>query len=69
MHIRIIYLLQYLVIRAVVVKMPNTSLLLLNQHHVCSDGWSRTVQRRQYLKAYLALKHGMEADTIPKHPR
>ena len=56
------------VIRAVVVHTPNTSLLLLNQHHVCSDGWSRTVQRRQYLKAYLSLKNNKAPDTIPPHP-
>ena len=56
------------VIRAVVVTTRNTSLLLLNQHHVCSDGWSRTVQRRQYLKAYLRMKNNEEPATIPQHP-
>jgi acyl carrier protein len=45
------------VVRAVVVKVANGSdLLLLNQHHVGSDGWSRTILRRQLLKSYMALR-------------
>eukprot|EP00957_Ditylum_brightwellii_P210464 15364998-Ditylum_brightwellii.AAC.1 len=56
------------VIRGVLVKTQDSNLLLLNQHHVGADGWSRTQLRRQLLKAYLALKNGKSAELIPKHP-
>jgi hypothetical protein len=38
----------------------NTTLLLIVQHHVCSDGWSRTQFRLQLLKAYLSLCEGKD---------
>jgi len=56
------------VFRAVLVKTPSNHLLLLNQHHVGADGWSRTQYRGQILKAYLALVHGEEPESIPAHP-
>lgn len=56
------------VFRAVFVKTPINSLLLLNQHHVGADGWSRTQYRSQILKAYLALTRGEEPEVIPRHP-
>lgn len=56
------------VFRAVLVKTPTKCFLLLNQHHVGADGWSRTQYRSQILKAYLALSRAEEPEVIPRHP-
>jgi len=61
------------IVRAVVVRIQEGSdLLLLNQHHVGSDGWSRAIFRRQLLKAYTSMqKRGKVDDAdlfIPSNP-
>ena len=61
------------IVRAVVVRIQEGSvLLLLNQHHVGSDGWSRTIFRRQLLKAYMSMQKKGKVDNgdlfIPSHP-
>ena len=56
------------VFRAVLVETPTKCFLLLNQHHVGADGWSRTQYRSQILKAFLAFSRGEEPEVIPSHP-
>jgi len=63
------------VVRGVLVRVNNnsSSFLLLNQHHVGSDGWSRTVFRRQLLQVYIAIcsEEGLTQRNsvfIPSHP-
>ena len=43
-------------------------LLLLNQHHLGSDGGSRTVMRQQLLRIYRAVYLGLEHIPVPRFP-
>lgn len=62
------------IVRGVLVEITDSlkSYLLLNQHHVGSDGWSRTALRHQLLQAYVGLcsfeDRIPEYLTIPLHP-
>jgi len=62
------------VVKGVLVRVSSGSeFLLLNQHHVGSDGWSVTILRRQILKAYLSFMSGNDLieDTdmnVPVYP-
>mmetsp|Transcript_23153 Transcript_23153/g.64167 ORF Transcript_23153/g.64167 Transcript_23153/m.64167 type:complete len:2474 (+) Transcript_23153:109-7530(+) len=53
------------IVRGVIVEVKNgSSFLLLNQHHIGSDGWSTTVLRRHLLRVYLALRSNQKAENV-----
>lgn len=59
------------IVRGCVARLPSEHarcFLLVVQHHVCSDGWSRTNFRKQLLEAYLLLARGDSLPTIANPP-
>lgn len=60
------------VVRGVLVRVAGGSqFLLLNQHHLGSDGWALTILRRQVLRAYIAFAKKQDVpkcEVVPDHP-